>query len=168
MSINERIKTVRKNFNLTQIEFGSKTGISQGHLTSIESGKRAATEKTIKVICATFNVNENWLRHGIGEMFPKDESTTISQLVAEFNLDEFEFAMIYNYVHLDTSKRKVIKDYVKGIATVMSDEKKSPVGDSDFETAEEIDIDKEMESYKRELEDEKRTKTLPASREYYE
>ncbi len=35
----------------------------------IEVGKRNFNDKHIKLICSTFNVNEQWLRTGIGDMF---------------------------------------------------------------------------------------------------
>lgn len=71
MTINARIKDLRKTLGLTQIDFGSKIGIVQGHLTAIESGKRRVTEKTIKVICSSYGASEDWLRTGKGEMFTR-------------------------------------------------------------------------------------------------
>jgi hypothetical protein len=35
----------------------------------IEKGKTPVTEKNIKLVCVTFNINEQWFRTGIGEMF---------------------------------------------------------------------------------------------------
>jgi len=35
----------------------------------IEVGDNVLTEKNIKLVCMIFNVNENWLRTGKGEMF---------------------------------------------------------------------------------------------------
>jgi transcriptional regulator with XRE-family HTH domain len=69
MSINERIKTLRKALKLTQTEFGERVAIAQGHLTNIETGKREVTDKNVKIICLEFNVSENWLRNGEGDMF---------------------------------------------------------------------------------------------------
>jgi len=69
MSINERIKVLRKTLKLTQTNFGEKVAIAQGHLTNIETGKRDVTEKNIKIICFEFNVSESWLRTGEGDIF---------------------------------------------------------------------------------------------------
>jgi transcriptional regulator with XRE-family HTH domain len=49
--------------------FARRIGLSQTALSMIELGKTALTEKNIKLICATFGVDETWLRTGEGEMF---------------------------------------------------------------------------------------------------
>ena len=100
MTINERVKMARKALNLTQIEFGDKVGISQGHLTSIESGKRTVTDKSVIAICATFGINEEWLRTGTGEMFIASDSTIVSQLSSEYGLDAFEKVLIEGFLKM--------------------------------------------------------------------
>lgn len=67
--IAQRIKALRRELHMTQTEFGKVIGLSQGHLTSIESGKRNVTERTVATICRVFRVNEAWLREGRGAMF---------------------------------------------------------------------------------------------------
>lgn len=67
--MHERIKKIRKALHLNQTEFANKIGLSQSSLGMIEVGKRTFTNKHIKLICTTFNVNENWLRTGEGSMF---------------------------------------------------------------------------------------------------
>lgn len=41
-TIGERIKEVRKDFSLTQTEFGKKIGVSHSHISKIESNKEIA------------------------------------------------------------------------------------------------------------------------------
>lgn len=123
MTINERVKMARKALNLTQIEFGDKVGISQGHLTSIESGKRTVTDKSVIAICATFGINEEWLRTGTGEMFIASDSTIISQLSSEYGLDAFEKVLIEGFLKMKPEERTVIKTYVRNlIDTLTTDE----------------------------------------------
>ena len=63
--MNERLKIIRLKLKLTQDDFAKKIGIKQ----AIEKGIRNSTDRSINDICREFNVNEEWLRHGTGEMF---------------------------------------------------------------------------------------------------
>ena len=65
----ERILAVRKALKLNQKEFAQQLRMNRTTLSMIEVGDNALTEKNIKLVCMTFNVNENWLRTGKGEMF---------------------------------------------------------------------------------------------------
>jgi transcriptional regulator with XRE-family HTH domain len=65
----DRMKAIRRKFSLTQTEFAQRIGLTQTSLSMIEIGKSPLTEKNIKLICATFSVDERWLRTGEGEMF---------------------------------------------------------------------------------------------------
>jgi len=69
MNILDRIRMIRKKLNLKQGEFAARIGITQNALSMIELEKVSLTEKNIKLICATFAVDETWLRTGNGEMF---------------------------------------------------------------------------------------------------
>jgi len=91
MSQNNRIKEVRKHFKLTQTEFGRRVGIIQGHLTGIESGKKNVTAKTLKVICATYGVSEEWLETGNGEMLAQSPEKKAKRVISLFNELSSEF-----------------------------------------------------------------------------
>jgi len=69
MNTLDRIRLVRKTLGLKQGDFASRLGLTQTALSMIELGKTSLTDKNIKLICATFAVDENWLRDGSGEMF---------------------------------------------------------------------------------------------------
>lgn len=68
-AVHHRLRLVRKALNLNQIEFAKQIGLTQTSLSMIEVGNNTLTDKNIKLICATFNVSEQWLRNGKGEMF---------------------------------------------------------------------------------------------------
>lgn len=67
--MNSRIKQLRNHLNLSQKEFASKIGLKNSSLCDIEQNRSKVTERNIIAICSIFNVNENWLRTGQGEMF---------------------------------------------------------------------------------------------------
>jgi len=69
MTILDRLRLVRKEIGLNQVDFANKIGLTQTSMSMIELGKASLTEKNIKLICATFAVDEDWLRNGTGEMF---------------------------------------------------------------------------------------------------
>lgn len=73
MDINTRVKLARKNiqekFNLTKNDFYKRISYSEGYWGLIESHRRPVPERIIKLLCMEFNINENWLVSGNGEMF---------------------------------------------------------------------------------------------------
>ena len=67
--LGERLKLLRKTLKLYQGDFAKQIGLTQTSLSVIENGRNSLTDRNIKLICSTFNVNERWLRDGEGEMF---------------------------------------------------------------------------------------------------
>ena len=77
-----RIKHIRKHFNLNQEDFGKRIGAKQSTVTAYECGNRVPMDVTITSICREFGVNEEWLRTGKGEMFlPKSRGQEIGEIV---------------------------------------------------------------------------------------
>ena len=83
--MNERILLLRKALKLTQKEFASKIGVKHGIISAIELNKALVTERTIISLCATFNVNETWLRYGQGEMFNDSQILIYDEFFSIFN-----------------------------------------------------------------------------------
>lgn len=67
--MNERIRLLRKELGLNQSDFGNKIGVKQGTVAGYESGVRTPLDAVVSSICREFDVNEEWLRTGEGEMF---------------------------------------------------------------------------------------------------
>ena len=86
--MNERLKKLRKTLDLTQQEFADRIGIARGNIGAYEVGKNAPSDAVISLICREFNVNEDWLRAGTGDMFlPMDRNADIARLT-KLLLDE--------------------------------------------------------------------------------
>lgn len=79
--MNERIKEVRTALKLSRAAFGEQLGCSGDVINNAERGRAALTDMFIMHICKTFNVNEEWLRTGNGEMFL---ALTVSDEIAAF------------------------------------------------------------------------------------
>ena len=79
--MNERVKELRKYLGLTQDKFGEKLGIKKSAVSKIEKSENGVTDQMFKSICREFNVNEEWLRDGVGEMFVKRDKL---QIISEF------------------------------------------------------------------------------------
>ena len=84
MTILGRIRLIRKALGLNQGEFARRIGLTQTALSMIELDRVALTDKNIKLICATFAVDEGWLRTGFGDMFGST-SPYEKELLAVFN-----------------------------------------------------------------------------------
>lgn len=67
--MHDRIKKLRKALDLTQQKFADSLGIKQNTVASYEMGRIVPSDSTIRLICREFDVNEQWLRTGEGEMF---------------------------------------------------------------------------------------------------
>lgn len=67
--MNTRIKILRKKLNLTQDKFAEQLGMKRGTLAAYETGANNPSNAFILLLCKKFNVNEEWLRTGNGNMF---------------------------------------------------------------------------------------------------
>ena len=63
-----RIIELRKLLNLTQSEFADKLGLSRNYIWMLENGGRTPSDRTISDICRIFDIQEDWLRHGLEPM----------------------------------------------------------------------------------------------------
>lgn len=103
--MNERIKKIRIELGLSQEEFGRRLGVTRGAVTNIELNKVEPKPLFIDLICREFNVDENWLRTGEGEMFrqqSRDEemAALMGQLLAD-RPESFRRQLISVLLHFD-------------------------------------------------------------------
>lgn len=103
----DRIKKIRKEYGLTQKAFAEKLGLKQNTVASYEMGRIGISDSVIFSICREFNVNENWLRNGNGEM-KKDVDMDFSSICADIGInDEKAKEAIIKYYDLSDSDKEL-------------------------------------------------------------
>jgi len=117
--LNARIRELRKSLKLTQQEFGNKIGLSKASIGNIENGIINLTDRNVSLICSTYNVNENWLRNGEGEMFnPLSEDDEFSYLIGALLTEDCDYKkkFIKSMLELeDELDWMIVTDLVEGL-----------------------------------------------------
>lgn len=116
MSINERIKEVRKARGLNQKEFSDKIGLTQSAVSRIESADVAIIDQNVRLICQTFHINEKWLRTGQGKMDEVKVEAPIEALVKQYRLDNSQRALVEAFLSLTDEQRSAVVDAACAIA----------------------------------------------------
>jgi len=109
VSINARIKAVRKALGLSQRAFCRGIFLSQGFYAQIESGLKKANERIYELISTKYNVNKDWLLTGKGEMFsgptPDVEMEQLIEIYKELDPLFREYIMLQIKQLLNVQKR---------------------------------------------------------------
>lgn len=115
--MNNRFKEIREAFSITQQQFADKINLSRNFVAQIEMGTKIPSERTIKDICREFNINEEWLTDGIGEM-KKTADRKLSGYLSEIATgdDEFIQNLIEVYMELDPTSKEALKEIAKKMA----------------------------------------------------
>lgn len=162
MTQGERVREVRKSLGLTLEKFGEKIGMKKNSVSQIENGKNNVTDANVKAICREFNISEDWLRTGSGEMrIPVEDeaAAAVSDLVEKSNpLYDIIKGIMIAYQKLDGPSREVIDQFIlDAIAQRGRPEAvPEPTGPEDLA---ELSIDEKVALYRQELEREKKVET---------
>lgn len=113
MTQGERVNQIRKTLDLTLEKFGEKLGVQKSSISKIEKDRVALSDQMVKSICREYNVNYDYLMYGEGEMFDDLPQTIVDELCAQYNLNDFDKALVEIYVSLPTGSRERIKEYMK-------------------------------------------------------
>ena len=113
MTNGERVNEVRKSIGLTLEKFGEKLGVTKTTISRIEKGVNNLTDQMAISICREYNVNYDYLMYGEGEMFDDLPQTIVDELCAQYDLNDFDKALVEMYVSLPAGSRERIKEYMK-------------------------------------------------------
>ena len=113
-----RILKIRKDSKLNQEDFGLRLNLTKNYISLIETGNGICYVKwTISDICREFNVNEDWLKNGTGDMY-KEKDGSFSELLVELedSDDDFIKSLITVYMGLDEDSKSALRKIAKGMA----------------------------------------------------
>ncbi len=117
----ERIKKIRRELNLTQQEFAERIGIKRNTIANYETGRNDPVDSVISLICREFNVREEWLRTGEGEMFKPKPSDILDQLAYKYKLFNFDYVMIEKFLAMPPDLRRAIYDHFHDVDAALSE-----------------------------------------------
>lgn len=109
--MNERVKELRTTLGLSGEKFGEPLGVKRNSISQIETGKNNLTEQMIKSICLAYNVNEDWLRTGEGEMFLTIDQIPLEDLTKD--ADPLEVDILKAYFSLPKDLRQAALQHFK-------------------------------------------------------
>ena len=133
MNQGHRVRELRKKLSLTLEKFSKPLGVGKTAISNIENGSRGLTDQMIVSICREYNINEDWLRTGEGEMF---KERSLSEEVGYYVEDLLSYdghgnpfydmiiEMMKTYTELDEKSQTVIRNYFQSVAAGIHKEEK--------------------------------------------
>ena len=118
--ISDRIKEIRQKCGLSQADFGKRLGVSRDVVSNIENERLknpGQKESLYRLICATFGVDEHWLRAGDGKPFPPKPVDNLVQFeTAHPHMTDVDKALMEAYFSLTDDQKAAFLQYCLSVA----------------------------------------------------
>ena len=122
----DRIKKLRKSLDMTQQEFADRIGVKRNTIGQYEIGRNEPIDTVINLICREFNVSEEWLRTGHGEMFNPAPTDVLDQLAQKYKLSNAAYIMIEKFVNLNPDKQAGLIDFCMEVSKAIIESDSDP------------------------------------------
>lgn len=161
MTQGQRIKEIRKSQGLTMEKFGRELGVGKTAISKLEKGENKLTDQMAKSICREFNINEEWLRTGSGNMritVENEAAAAVSDLMEKSNplYDTIKDIMI-TYQKLDLESRKIIDHFIEEALSQKNHSQK--LAEPASPILSQLSIEEKVALYRQELEREEKVDT---------
>lgn len=117
-TIGKRISFVRKESGYTQERFADALNLKRNTIATYELDRSVPSDRTISDICRIFNIEEDWLRHGLEPMrMKKSREEEIAELVgaALVGSNDFKKSVIRMICTRSDAELKVLEDSLRAI-----------------------------------------------------
>lgn len=127
--MNQRLLELRKALKLNQVNFGAKVNLKQTSISELEKGVRPLPDRVIADICREYNVNEQWLRQGIGPMFrpKKTDESALAEQAAKLIKSRDPYTIkavtfLLELINNNDPAKETFKQYVRDCAKILAAE----------------------------------------------
>ena len=111
--MNERIRMLREDKEMTRAAFGRCLGVSGDVINNLERGRVEIKDHIIKLICAEYGVNEEWLREGKGSMYIEPDTFNLDEFAKSHDASDLELKIVKAYFEIDPDIRKNVLEHFK-------------------------------------------------------
>lgn len=99
-TVGSRIDFIIKSNNLKKTDFARMIRVSKTHVSDVITDKENLSPSTIRLISQTFNINEDWLINGEGDIYIEEPkyNDRVNRIIKEFdnlNPDFQDIAIIF-------------------------------------------------------------------------
>lgn len=111
--INNRIKELLAILGIKQTDMAKKLNVSRELMSSMVNGRRTATDRTIKDICRVYEINEDWLVNGTGEVFQPTDDELFELIGEKANEISDNMSIIIKMIlRMSDNQREVFDNFV--------------------------------------------------------
>ncbi len=118
--LSKRISFIIETLGIKKTAFAERLNVSQAFISQLCSGVKKPSDRTIYDICREFDVNEEWLRYGTGEVFAeKTMDQELTEFAADLMTDEedsFRRRLIRALSKLSVEQWEVLEQIAKDLA----------------------------------------------------
>ncbi len=110
-----RIKELINELNISQTEFAASIGMTKSNVSKLVKGSINLTDSNIKLLCIQYDINEQWLRTGEGEMFDTSNENDIDYLVGRYgdDLPANVKDLIITLLRMSPEKRQAFDEFLQ-------------------------------------------------------
>lgn len=123
MNANNRIIELIEKLGITQKEFADTIHLKPSTMSLIVNNKRNVTQRVINDICREYNVQEEWLTNGTGDIFCSDTPDFLDGLIKAYHLTEKDSEILKSYLQMSETNRELFYNFVKSFQIPSNNEK---------------------------------------------
>lgn len=125
----ERLRMVREALGYTQTEFAERLKLTRNFISLVETGQRILSDRSINDVCREFNVREQWLRTGEGDMFVpldrEDELTRFFGQIITAGEEDTRYRIIHALSRMDMSAWETLDAALRKLLEAYQEEQKN-------------------------------------------